>query len=386
MLESPQFLFRPQSRRTRSEPSRRLSARCLQQGVAAELLPVERRAGREAAGRRAERQTRHPIGIGARKSIGCSHSPRLEAGLRAFFADMLQFDLFDTLGQGLARSIPKWTCRSARMRRSRLCARIVDHAAAASTATIATCSPRGQTFLTPPLGSIYRRAGRAERRRLLAAIRICRRTIRAPASMRRRVSSRCIRTRAELADAARQGAARDLLCQPVPAPPGNVNFAVAQDTHNPHFKTMRERLTAHRTEPTCAGCHKLIDPIGLALENFDSDAGLPHRRERPAARHQRRARRHTSSPTPPGSVARCTTIRRPARASCAASIPMRPDARRRGATCRGSATSRRIFAADGYRVPGSAAAHRNQREFLSCHRARRERRRCRDLGVALRAE
>jgi len=34
---------------------------------------------------------------------------------------------------------------------------------------------------------------------------------------------------------------------------------------------MRERLTVHRTEPTCAGCHKLMDPIGLALENFDSD-------------------------------------------------------------------------------------------------------------------
>jgi hypothetical protein len=64
-----------------------------------------------------------------------------------------------------------------------------------------------------------------------------------------------------------------LLCEPVPAPPGNVNFATAQDTHNPDFKTMRERLTAHRTDPSCAGCHKLMDPMGLALESFDSDAG-----------------------------------------------------------------------------------------------------------------
>jgi hypothetical protein len=65
-----------------------------------------------------------------------------------------------------------------------------------------------------------------------------------------------------------------LLCEPIPAPPGNVNFAVAQDTHNPIFKTMRDRLTAHRTDATCAGCHKLMDPIGLALENFDSDASF----------------------------------------------------------------------------------------------------------------
>jgi hypothetical protein len=59
----------------------------------------------------------------------------------------------------------------------------------------------------------------------------------------------------------------------VPAPPGNVNFAIAQDTHNPNLKTMRDRLTAHRTDPACAGCHKLMDPMGLALENFGSDAG-----------------------------------------------------------------------------------------------------------------
>ncbi|NHO68575.1 DUF1585 domain-containing protein, partial [Aestuariicella hydrocarbonica] len=33
--------------------------------------------------------------------------------------------------------------------------------------------------------------------------------------------------------------------------------------------TARERLQAHRTEPSCAGCHKIMDPLGLTLENFD---------------------------------------------------------------------------------------------------------------------
>jgi hypothetical protein len=60
-----------------------------------------------------------------------------------------------------------------------------------------------------------------------------------------------------------------LLCQKVPMPPANVNFSIVQDTNNPNFRTARDRLTAHRTEPTCAGCHKIMDPIGLALENFD---------------------------------------------------------------------------------------------------------------------
>ena len=34
--------------------------------------------------------------------------------------------------------------------------------------------------------------------------------------------------------------------------------------------TMRERLAAHRTIPSCAGCHSMIDPPGFALENFDA--------------------------------------------------------------------------------------------------------------------
>jgi hypothetical protein len=60
-----------------------------------------------------------------------------------------------------------------------------------------------------------------------------------------------------------------LLCEPVPMPPANVNFGIVQDTGNPKYKTARDRLTAHRTDAVCAGCHKIMDPIGLALENFD---------------------------------------------------------------------------------------------------------------------
>jgi hypothetical protein len=33
--------------------------------------------------------------------------------------------------------------------------------------------------------------------------------------------------------------------------------------------TMKERMEDHRRNPACANCHKLMDPIGLALENFD---------------------------------------------------------------------------------------------------------------------
>jgi len=35
--------------------------------------------------------------------------------------------------------------------------------------------------------------------------------------------------------------------------------------------TLREQMTLHRKNPSCAGCHKIMDPIGFALENFDAD-------------------------------------------------------------------------------------------------------------------
>jgi hypothetical protein len=38
----------------------------------------------------------------------------------------------------------------------------------------------------------------------------------------------------------------------------------------PAVSTMRERMEQHRVSPTCATCHKMMDPIGFALEAFDA--------------------------------------------------------------------------------------------------------------------
>jgi mono/diheme cytochrome c family protein len=58
----------------------------------------------------------------------------------------------------------------------------------------------------------------------------------------------------------------NLLGTPPPAPPENVP---PLDETPGKAKTMRERMEEHRRNPACAGCHKLMDPIGVALENFD---------------------------------------------------------------------------------------------------------------------
>ncbi|CAN7267630.1 DUF1592 domain-containing protein [Phenylobacterium sp. LjRoot225] len=60
------------------------------------------------------------------------------------------------------------------------------------------------------------------------------------------------------------------LCQQVPQPPANVDFSAVQNTADLMHKTARERLAIHVEDASCAGCHKLTDPIGLSMENYDA--------------------------------------------------------------------------------------------------------------------
>ena len=60
------------------------------------------------------------------------------------------------------------------------------------------------------------------------------------------------------------------MCEPTPTPPANVDFSIVNDTNNPNLRTVRDRLNAHATVPTCASCHTHSDPMGLTLEQFDS--------------------------------------------------------------------------------------------------------------------
>jgi len=58
-----------------------------------------------------------------------------------------------------------------------------------------------------------------------------------------------------------------LLGTPPPPPPPNVPSL--KDDASTKTMTMRERMEEHRANPTCAVCHKMMDPIGFSLENFD---------------------------------------------------------------------------------------------------------------------
>ena len=59
-----------------------------------------------------------------------------------------------------------------------------------------------------------------------------------------------------------------LLGSPPPPPPANVPPLEENDRRNP--TSLRERMELHRGSPVCASCHRRMDPLGFAMENFDA--------------------------------------------------------------------------------------------------------------------
>jgi hypothetical protein len=60
-----------------------------------------------------------------------------------------------------------------------------------------------------------------------------------------------------------------ILGSPAPTPPPNVP-TLPENVHGKPPKTVRERVTQHSTNPTCHACHGVMDPLGFALENFNT--------------------------------------------------------------------------------------------------------------------
>ena len=62
----------------------------------------------------------------------------------------------------------------------------------------------------------------------------------------------------------------NLLGTPPPPPPLNVPALNESNQRQGRVLSMRERMAEHRDNPACASCHRIMDPIGLSLENFDA--------------------------------------------------------------------------------------------------------------------
>jgi hypothetical protein len=189
-------------------------------------------------------------------------SPRLETGVRAFFDDMFGFDDFATLAKD-PETYPSFTGATAADAREQTLRTIVDHLITQNGDYRDLFTTR-KTFMSTALAPIYGvPAGRgwtpyefppdSPRAGILTE-----------------VSFLAVHSHPGRSSPTRRGKAlRELLlCQQVPRPPANVDFSAVENPKSP-IKTQRERVAIHLKNPVCAGCHKITDPIGLALENFD---------------------------------------------------------------------------------------------------------------------
>lgn len=191
-------------------------------------------------------------------------SPRLNDGVRAFFTDFLMLDEMDRLSKDVL-IFPAFTPAIAADLREQTLRTITDELVARNgsymdlftSRRIAMKRSLGPIYDVPVAGTdwhIYEFPDGDPRTGLLTH-----------ASMLA-LHSHPGRTSPTL----RGKAMREvLLCEKVPPPPANVSFAVVQDVTNAALKTTRARLQAHLDDEECSSCHKVTDPVGLGLEQFD---------------------------------------------------------------------------------------------------------------------
>ena len=205
-------------------------------------------------------------------------SSRLESGVRAFFGDMLTLEGFNDLSKEPA-IYPVFTAKATTDSREQMFRIIVDHLVSRDGDYRDLFTTR-HIFLTQNLAALYDlpvsiagplnwiaydlpdddpRAGLLTQPGFLA------------------LKSHSVRSSPTL----RGKAVRELfMCTKVPDPPPNVDFS-AVEAAGSKIPTARQRLDIHQKNPLCAGCHKVMDPIGLAFENFDG-AGQFRRTEKGA--------------------------------------------------------------------------------------------------------
>ncbi|GAB3275729.1 hypothetical protein GCM10027297_10670 [Parahaliea aestuarii] len=262
LLVSPEFLFRvervepvpehpDEARLTAWSRASRLSYFLWNSTPDAELL---------AAAERGDLYTRQGLEAQVHRLL---ESPRLEPGMRAFFADMLRFDTFDELSKDAAL-YPVFTAEVAEAMQEQTLLTMNEHLLQENASYRELFTRRampmnralGMVYAVPVQSSDdwepYEFAEEGNRAGLLS-----------------QASLLSLRAHAGSSSPTLRGLylRETFLCQTIPPPPADVDFTL--DEAFAKLPTARERLLRHRKESTCAACHHLMDPIGLTLEQFD---------------------------------------------------------------------------------------------------------------------
>jgi hypothetical protein len=202
----------------------------------------------------------------ARQVDRLAASPRLTDGMNAFFDDMLQMDLFKTQTKDAAK-YPKYSQVVAEESRQQTL----------KTITTLLLDKNGDyrdifttpdTFMTRTLAMVYKTPYTSSAAWAPYSF---------PADSGRsgvltQISFLSLFAHPAQSSPTKRGAALNeiFFCQPVPPPPADVDFSAVNGAGPDRQKTARLRLEQHRTNPSCAACHKIMDPLGLTLEKFDT--------------------------------------------------------------------------------------------------------------------
>ena len=263
LLQSPDFLF--VSERTEPDPDNASAQRLDGFGKATRLSFLLWNSTPDelllAAAEKGELNQRDGVERQAARMLA---SPRLKTGVRAFFSDMLSLDDFATLEKDTL-IYPAFGLAAADDAREQLLRTLTDTLLTRN-ADYRDLFTLRSTFMTSALGVVYR---------VPAAVPGGWSRFEFPendprAGIQTQLGFVALHSHPGKSSPTLRGkAVRELLlCQKIPDPPSNVNFDQFNDPNSPN-KTARNRLQAHATDPACAGCHKLMDPIGLAMEKFD---------------------------------------------------------------------------------------------------------------------
>ncbi len=190
-------------------------------------------------------------------------SPRLEDGVRALFDDAFHFEEFEALTKD-ADVYPAFTEQVLVDAREQTLRTVVDHLVRRGLDYRDLFTTR-QTFLSPSLAALYQMPASA------AGWTAFEFPAESPRSgLLTHISFLALHSHPSRSSPTLRGKAlREIfLCQLVPPPPANVDFSLVNNPKS-KYPTQRDRVNAHLENPVCAGCHKITDPMGLALENFD---------------------------------------------------------------------------------------------------------------------
>ena len=270
MLSSPAFLFREQH----IEPSPENSEiyRLDSYSIASQLSFFLWNSGPDrqllAAARSGSLQTKSGLAEQVDRMI---RSQRLEYGVREFFTDNFHLDAFDSLAKD-PLLFPKYDAKISEQAREQALKTIIDVVLTRS-ADYREIFTTKKTFMTPSLGSIYHvpvfkngpngSPDNWQPYEFSDSVPY--------AGILTQVAFTALHSPAGRSSPTTRGKAlrEIMMCQLVPSPPGNVDFSEFEGADDLRDATARKRLGIHSSEPMCSGCHKITDPIGLALENFN---------------------------------------------------------------------------------------------------------------------